>query len=149
DPLAEIAEDVGCTAVANRTRFDDREAVLTILPALDQVDTYPELAALRVTIRGEDRIIGAIAKNSQAVFDAERCQFLKAQQAQCADYIDRYGRSGTVALGGELFAREATQLARGLKEDMAAAGCDVPFSTIASRTVLGAGYSVARSCSYV
>jgi len=149
DPLGELAADVGCPQAANRTRFDDQEAVLAILGELEQADSYVDLASRCVAVRGETRTIGDIASNTEALFDADRVQFVEAQRFRCAAFIERYGRAGTAELTGEQFAREAAGLARGLTEDMTALGCNVQFSTIASRTLLGAGYCVARACRYV
>ena len=68
---------------------------------------------------------------------------------RCAAYVARYGRSGTINLGGGEFCRESVELAHGLQADAQAAGCCVPFTRIADRIALGAGYAVARACAYV
>lgn len=149
DPLAEIAEDVGCPQAANQTRFDDREGVRAILAALDRAETYAELATLRVTVSGEERLIGDIANRTQTVFDEERGVFVDALRGKCASLVELYGRPDATTLSGERFAREATDLARGLREDMVTAGCDVQFATIAQRTLLGNGYCIARASWYI
>src|SRR5690349_10288170 len=53
DPLAELAADIGYPEAANRTRFDDQEAVVAILGELEQANSYADLASRCVTVRGE------------------------------------------------------------------------------------------------
>lgn len=149
DPLAELAVDVGCPGASNRTRFEDREAVLAVLGELQQASSYADLANRSVTVRGERRTIGDIANNTQKVFDKERDQFVAALRAQGDSYVRKYTRQGTIALGGVEFTALATRLARGLLSDMAAAGCNVELQSLVDRTVLGCGYCVGRVCNYV
>jgi hypothetical protein len=149
DPLAEMMDDVGCPEAAHPGRFDEREGVLALLSALESAESYEDFQNREITFRGETRSARDLSANIVRVFDAEHQTFVEGMQQRCANYVERFGRGNAINLDGEQFCREATRLARRLKEDTENAGCDVPFATLVNRTLLGAGYAVARACAYI
>jgi len=149
DPLAEIMVDVGCREAVHPGRFEDRNAVQRILAELEHSNSYAELMAREIEVAGQRRQIGDIAQDLRRVFDEDRDRFLRAMQARCDTYVQRYGRDGARRLSGRSFCTEAIGLADALYELTISCGCQVTRNQLADRTVLGCGYGVARACRYI
>ena len=149
DPLAEMMNDVGCREAVNASRFHDRDAIIAVVRELETATTYQEMCERRVVVAGEVRLISDIAENIEKVFGLEKTRFKRDMLSRCRDYTERLGRKGAMQLGCEQFCREAVSLAHGLLEDTRVAECALSFAQIADRTILGAGYAVARAIAYI
>ncbi len=149
DPLAEIAADLGCREGANPSRFVDRQVVPALVAALKTSASYQDLCQQPAPGAGAGATIGDFAANMAALLQREEQQFVGAMKQRCAQFVQDYGRSVAMHLAGEAFCRAAVGLAHGLRDDFQACGRAVPFAEIANRTLLGAGYAVARACEYI
>lgn len=130
-------------------RFYDRVAAQAILDELERSQSYDELMGRQTSLRGRTQRIGDLAENTRNALDKESRRFVDCIRLRCQNYVARYGRQGAMALAGKEFCEAATGLARGLVDDAASVGCKITFSDLADRTLLGAGYAVARACAYI
>jgi hypothetical protein len=149
DPLAEIAADLRCPEGANPSRFVDRQMVPALVAALNASASYQDFCRQPAPGAGASASIDDLAANMAALLQREEQQFVTAMQQRCARFAQEYGRSVAMHLAGEAFCREAVGLAHGLRSDFRACGQAVSFAEIANRTLLGAGYAVARACEYI
>ncbi len=148
DPLAEIAADLGCPQAANTSRFEDRLAIPLLLSELQQASSYEDFRGHNVAVDGTNRRVGDIATKAQSHLSAEEDRFVGIIRNTRDNIRTRYNRNGGLELAGVEFCRESLGFAQGLEQDFTAAGCEVTFAAIANRTVLGAGYAVARALHY-
>lgn len=149
DPLAEIMIDVGCQDMVHPGRFEDQAGAQAILEKLEEVHSYPELMARQAFLGGEMQQIGDFAENIRNALDEDRRSFVDGMRTRCNDYITSFGRDRAINLDGSDFCEAAIGLARTLQAETVQHGCNVPFRELAKRTLLGAGYSVARACAYI
>jgi hypothetical protein len=148
DPLAELAEDLGCPQAANSSRFEDRRAIPLLLPELQQASMYQDFCRRSVLVDATSRSVGDIASSAEAYLSAQEVAFVE-RVGNTRDGIRRlYTRGDRLELSGLEFCRESTRLARGLVQDFSTVGCQVRFAEAADRTLLGAGYAVARALRY-
>ena len=149
DPLAEIAADVGYSEAANPSRFVDRHVVPTLVAVLKTSASYQAFCRQPTAGADADATIGDLAADMEALLQRKEQQFVNAMRQRCVRFVQEYGRSVAMHLAGEEFCREAVGLAHGFREHFQSCGRAVPFADIANRTILGAGYAVARACEYI
>ncbi len=148
DPLAEIASDLGCPQAADTSRFEDKLAIPPLLSELEQASTYEEFCRRSVAVVGTSRRVGEIAANAESHLSAEENTFVDKIRSTRDRIRNLYTRDGRLELAGREFCQESLSLAEGLVQDFTAAGCQATFAATANRTVLGAGYAVARALYY-
>ncbi len=148
DPLAELAADLGCPQAANPSRFEDRRAILLLLPELQQASTYQDFCRRSVLVDGTSRSVGDIASSAETHLSTEEEIFVERVRNTRETIRRLYTRGNRLELTGIGFCRESTDLAHGLVQGFSTAGCQVRVAAVADRTLLGAGYAVARALHY-
>jgi hypothetical protein len=130
-------------------RFEDQAGVIAIVNELEHVQTYDALMARETTLAGRVQPIGDFARKIRDALDEDRQRFVAAMRDRCEKYVERYGRTAAISLGGSEFCALAMGLACGLAEDAFQAGTTANLDDMIDRTLLGAGYGVARACAYI
>ncbi|MCK9463511.1 MAG: hypothetical protein M0R80_28145 [Proteobacteria bacterium] len=157
DPYAAQADAVGARDLVHSTRFEDRQVLPQLFPALESSSTLDAFYSCEVKYpNGETGLVRNAAARARALLEAEEARYKAHVNKWCALMIAEFGYERTQQFTPVDFVRFAVHAASGLAEHYkdglptVTSGAELDLKgPVFSATYTHLGYGIARAIEYL